>query len=220
MSGIASVLEQDIDWRDRGWHGDETLIEACAAASQVRGDVVVRFVSEDGDAQLTVGELHRNSLGVAGGLGSAGVGSGDTVLCQLPSWAETAMLLQATAALGAVFVPVVPTASPNELTDLVRRCDARVVVTAAAWRGRSREAHLDALGESSVDRLVIVGDGGPAGSLSWDDVVSNDPVSEFRSDPDSTRCIIFTSGSPASPKGCGTATTHCWQKCVVPRAIR
>jgi cyclohexanecarboxylate-CoA ligase len=198
---MVSLLEQDINWRERGWHGDETLIEACAAASRVRGDVVVRFVSEDGNAVLTVGDLHRNSLGVAGGLASAGVGLGDAVLCQLPSWAETAMLFQAAAALGAVFVPVVPTASPNELADLVRRCNARVVVTAAAWRGRSREAHLDALGESSVDHLIIVGDGGPPGSLSWDDVASNDPVSELRSDPDSTRCIIFTSGSTGIPKG-------------------
>src|SRR5580704_9744841 len=107
---MVSLLEQDINWRDRGLHGDETLIEACAAASQVRGDVVVRFVSEDGNAQLTVGEVHRSSLCMAGGLASVGVGPGDTVLCQLPSWAETAMVLQATAALGGVFVPVVPTA--------------------------------------------------------------------------------------------------------------
>jgi acyl-CoA synthetase (AMP-forming)/AMP-acid ligase II len=192
------------DWIAAGWHGGPGLAAALeVGAAGERGAALFRFVSDDRPTTRTNAEMFRDAAHVASGLARIGVAPTDVVLCQLPNWAEGAVLVRACALLGVALCPVVPTATPAEVAVLALRSGAKVAVTAATWRGRDRAAHLDALTASPIEHLVIVGGDAPPGAREWDELAAceADPPPPVTNDPTQTGYLLFTSGSTGAPKG-------------------
>jgi len=193
-----------VDWYRSGWHGTGSIADAVRDGARRSPGSRVHFVSADRPSMQTIGELYERGMRVAAGLVALGVGRGDAVLCQLPNWAETAILLRAVTSLGGVFVPLVIGASPDEVVSAVLRSRAKVVVTATAWRGRDRTECLSALAGSPIEHLVIVGDDSPAGTTPWSELEHAEPqviTYPMPIDTDATAFLLFTSGSTGTPKG-------------------
>src|SRR5205814_10184080 len=95
-----------------------------------------------------------------GGLARRGVGPGDVVAFQLPNWMEAALTFYAATLLGAVVVPIVHFYGAKEVRYILERSGARVLVTAAEFRGIDYLASLDAFVDDlpELESVVVVGD--------------------------------------------------------------
>ncbi|HEY1177790.1 MAG TPA: MupA/Atu3671 family FMN-dependent luciferase-like monooxygenase, partial [Phytomonospora sp.] len=126
------------------------------------------------DERWTYGELGERADAAAGALRSAGVTAGDVVAVCLPRRPRLIAAQLAVLRLGAVLLPLDPTAPPARLRALVEACRARAVVG----------PNLGASVALDVDTLPATG-----------------PVVAVDVDPESAAYCIFTSGSTGRPKG-------------------
>jgi cyclohexanecarboxylate-CoA ligase len=131
----------------------------------------------------------------AAGLLALGVGPGDTVSWQLPTWTETVVLSVALARLGARQNPVIPIYGRREVEALVRQSGARLLVVPGVWRETdyAATAREVAAAVGGVDVLVVSRDGLPDG-----DPAALPPPPR---DPDEVRWLYSTSGTTSLPKG-------------------
>jgi non-ribosomal peptide synthetase component E (peptide arylation enzyme) len=104
-----TVPADDGDARDRAEHwyatgvyGHVTLPQAVLAASSARPDLPIVFDSATRRAALTLEELVGRASRCAAAFHSLGVGPGDAVAVQVPSWAEGAVAQAAALLAGAV----------------------------------------------------------------------------------------------------------------------
>jgi fatty-acyl-CoA synthase len=129
-----------------------------------------------GKTSVTFGQVEEQCTGLVRALGGRGIGPGDRVAW----WGETSLdaiaLWFALARLGAVFVPVNPRATAEEVDQLLGQADPALVVGDDAHRG-----HVS-LGTLRADR-------------------SSTGVAPAAIDETSPHVIFFTSGSSGRPKG-------------------
>jgi acyl-CoA synthetase (AMP-forming)/AMP-acid ligase II len=197
-------LESTPNWRSLGWHGSGDLTSATRRSLHRTARNHVHHISAERTSLLTVGELIQRAKHMAAGFSALGVRRGDTVITQLPNWVEAAITLRAVAALGAVYVPLVVGASPDEVLALCNLSGARLAVSATTWRGQERNRHLAAFAASRITSLVVVGDDVPTGAARWSDVertaVPGTIQPTSRVDTDAPAFMTFTSGSTGAPK--------------------
>jgi cyclohexanecarboxylate-CoA ligase len=148
---------------------DLILDQVLAASTTEKGrDLVVA-----GTTRVDGATLERAVAGLAGGLQTAGVGSGDRVAWQRPNDATALALYRACWRLGAVAAPIHHHASPAEVELLVDRLAPAVPVI-----GDDREHPLlEDLWGPPVERGAV-------------------PVA-----PDDVAVVLWTSGSSGRPKG-------------------
>lgn len=138
--------------------------------------------------EVTYAGLTRQSLRYAAGLTRAGIGQGDKVCLVFPTCQEFLYTFFATAALGAVPVPLYPTLGVEAMAKVFRDSQAKAVVT-IDWFGQSVEESRS--GASNVGSLLTpsdleVADGPPPlPALTEDDIAM----------------IQYTSGSTGHPRG-------------------
>jgi acyl-CoA ligase (AMP-forming) (exosortase A-associated) len=151
---------------------------------------------------LTYADLLAQARAAAGALQEAGVTRGDRVAIWADKRFEVVVAMLATAAVGAVFVPVNPQLKPQQVLHILRDAEARLLVTTGG-----RHEGLLAAGDGAPDTLLL-GDAGDArkpraNAPLWNErLASASPLAAVVPVVDSDlAAILYTSGSTGSPKG-------------------
>ena len=202
------------------------LVEVVRRSSRRRPEEValVEVASEGRDERaMTWAELDRRADAVATVLVGLGVSPGEPVAFQLPNWAELVVVALGVLRAGAVCCPLMPIYRRRELSFMLSRSGARVLLVARRFRGRDHAAEVAELLSSaeappSLEHVVVVGAGPrpPEGRVgrrpvAWHDfeeatgaaLVSPDAEVLARRRPGRRALaqLLFTSGTTGEPKG-------------------
>jgi cyclohexanecarboxylate-CoA ligase len=181
-------------WRDAGRYPDLTVGEALAQGAAAHGDSVLVFARVEGEERaLSLAALNRGAHVVTEELRALGVEPGEPVLLQAAADVASTEALIAIWTLGAIAVPLVATASADEVGHVVAETGARVAVVAPEWRGVDLAAQARRAG---IEQLAVLHDAEDPGGGSTTDL---QPVE--RPNPWDVCLILYTSGSTAVPKG-------------------
>ncbi|HEY5856955.1 MAG TPA: long-chain fatty acid--CoA ligase [Aldersonia sp.] len=151
----------------------------------------VAIVDAATGASATYAEMHRTMLATAAGLRGLGVRRGDRVAMVLDNSPEFVEYLFATAALGAIAVPVNFRLSAPEVAYIIDDAQPQVVV----YGSRLAELARDAVAQATTPPPHVVDvDATPVRADS--DAGFVEPVSE-----DDVFLIMYTSGTTGRPKG-------------------
>lgn len=163
--------------------GPRTAHDLLRLAAELHGDADA-YVEADG-TRMTFAEWDVWADGTATGLAGLGVGRGDVVALYIPSSIDYAVCYVASMRLGAVLSGINPRLGAREVTSIMRRTDAAVVVSGG---------ELPLEGDvPSVGRLLPRSDLAAMRGLGA-------PPSEVH-DPDLPIAVIWTSGTTGDPKG-------------------
>jgi 3-phosphoshikimate 1-carboxyvinyltransferase len=180
------------------------------------GTAVVEIASESRPERLlTWRDLDSQADALATALLDLGVAPGEPVAWQLPNWTEFPVLALATARIGAVCCPLMPIFRQRELSFMLTRARARVLVVPEQFRGRDHVAETAALlagGQAPpVEHVVVVGGSRPlpaGGPVRWHryaelaGTAADSGRLEARAPaPDALAQLLFTSGTSGEPKG-------------------
>ncbi len=191
-------------WRARGQHSGVALFDHMTTGAAEHGEDLQVFVDEHGRRTVSLGELHQNARSVATAIGDAGLGIGDTVAVHMAHTPEAIIAYEAVAAVGAALVPIPSIYSDRETRFILGDSGARMLITAASWRGHQ---YLDAIGGyQAAGRLehVVVAGGDSRGYTPFDELlrVPARPLPALSPlDGERPAAIIYTSGSTSNPKG-------------------
>lgn len=150
------------------------------------------------------GSLASDAAGCAAALAERGVTAGAVVSVQLPNRYETVVAAVAIQSLGAVINPLLPNYRAHELTGVFGTARPAVVFTPGVFRGFDhRPLVAEVAARTGVAPLhVVVGDGAPAGGLTFDDLLQHGagPSALGAGTAPAVSELIFTSGTEARPK--------------------
>jgi acyl-CoA synthetase (AMP-forming)/AMP-acid ligase II len=170
------------------------LVERRAAATPDE----LAAVDEDGRT-LTWAESKAAAERAAAGFARMGIGAGDVVSWQLPTWLESKILVLALARLGAIQNPMLPIYREREVGFVTRQAKAKLLVVPSVWSGFDFEAMArgiaSAIGEEGGSLEVLVADK----ALPQGDPSTLPPPPDPSEDP--VRWYFYTSGTTADPKG-------------------
>ncbi|MEZ5311222.1 MAG: AMP-binding protein [Microthrixaceae bacterium] len=150
---------------------------------------------------LTFAEFWVETERAAAGLRSMGVGKGDVVSWQLPTWIESMVLSVALRRIGAVQNPILPIYRERELTQMTRLAGSTLLVVPSTWKNFNYEAMATTVArENSVVRVLVTDRALPQGDPSILDDLPRIPsdIAESGEEPD---WLFFTSGTTGGPKG-------------------
>ncbi len=151
---------------------------------------------DDRGAQISFAEYRDRAERVAAALAERGVGAGDRISWQLPTWIESMVLAGALARLGAVQNPILPILRRREVGFIVNQVRPRLLIVPPEWNGFDYENMArDVLSEHSSDLMLCDRE------LPEADLSNLPPVDAEIRDTSATRWILFTSGTTADPKG-------------------
>ena len=155
-------------------------------------------VDEDG-RMLTWADAKVAAERAAAGLAQLGVGAGDVVSWQLPTWLEAKVLVLALARLGAVQNPMLPIYREREVGFVTRQAKSQLLVVPSAWGGFDFEAMANGIA-SDIGR-----EGGSMQVLVVDRTLPEGDPATLPPPPDpgidEIRWYFYTSGTTADPKG-------------------
>lgn len=184
----------------------DTLFSTLEAQAAVRGHKVF---GTDSTTSLTYAQIRDQALDLAVGLRRRGIGPGDRVAVQIPSWTEFFVIAAAVARIGAVIVPIMPIYRRDEVGFIVGTAGVKLALTTREYRGFAHaELFLDLARTSDTLETVVVLRSGdiPEGAVAYDDVPVHvdDPAAEIGEGvgPDDPFVIVFSSGTTSRPKGC------------------
>lgn len=153
-----------------------------------------RMAVDETGRELKFGEYRDRSLRVASALKQMGVGAGDVVTWQLPTWLESMVLVAALARLDAVQNPILHIYREREVGFCVRQAGTRLLVVPTTFGKVDFEAMARGIAEE-VDGLdVLICDR----QLPEADPAGLDPYIRNEND---VRWLFYTSGTTADPKG-------------------
>lgn len=142
----------------------------------------------------------------AAALRELGVGRGDVVAVWLPNLWQVNALLLACARIGAVNAPLLPTLRERELSRILTRLGAKVVITVDEWAGFRHSRALEALAADlpQLRHRVVLGETRD-GEIDFERFFHRtDPAAQLpdaAEDPDRLALVLFTSGTSGEPKG-------------------
>ena len=169
------------------------------AASRPEAEILV-----DGDVRLTAAELLRRAVAVGGGLSDRGLGPGDVVSWELPSWWESAVLAIAIDWIGGVSNPIIPIYREREVGFVARQAGTRALFVPAEFRGFDyRDLARTVRDECRSLEHVFVVRGEPGdGMTAFEELLAGarQPLRCERS-PHEVAMLFYTSGTTAEPKG-------------------
>ncbi|WP_405019867.1 AMP-binding protein [Kitasatospora sp. NBC_00070] len=197
------------DHRAGGWWRDETFLHdlyRTAATAPDRPAIVSHRAHRPAGHRIVTldhGQLARYVDRFAGALRSLGLGPGDPVAFQLPSWWEASALTLACLRIGAVAVPVLPTQRAHGLERVLGDLRVRLCVVPDAWEGFG---HAEALAELAhrlpwLRHRVVLGDAAATGAVDFAAYFLRtpheqlpDPGGPFVADPDRTALAVTVMG--------------------------
>jgi cyclohexanecarboxylate-CoA ligase len=191
-------------WRATGVYGDVTLPQAILATSIAQPELPVVFQNAMRRTVLSLGQLADRVRRCATAFRSLGVGPGDAVAVQVPSWVESVVAQAAVLLVGAVLVPVVHIYGPRELGFILRESRARLLVTPDRLGRRDYLADLLRIGACpDLEFIVVIGAAVPDGCIGWTKLVEGRKPATSLPDgsPDDVCLLVYTSGTTGEPKG-------------------
>ncbi len=175
--------------------------DVLAHLEQAPGIVLFRRMVAGQWHDVTAAQFRDEVVAIAAGLVAAGIKAGDRIGLLARTRYEWTLVDYATWWVGAVTVPVYPSATPEQVAEILVDSSAAgcVVETAtqAGWlRGTGAPSaleHVWVLGDGALDRLALGGAG-----------VAPDALEARRAavSPTDPATIIYTSGTTGRPKGC------------------
>jgi acyl-CoA synthetase (AMP-forming)/AMP-acid ligase II len=153
-----------------------------------------RIMLHDGDRTTTFAEYRAMVLHAAAGLHAMGIGAGDHVSWQLPTWTESAALVGALCRLGAIQNPMLPIYRYREVSFIAKQTGCKLLITPSVWNNFDYAALAEEVaGENDAMHTLVADHHNPDG----------DPASlpAFAGDGEPVRWIFYTSGTTAEPKG-------------------
>jgi len=175
------------------------------------GDIALIELSEAGARRdITRAELRRDVQAAMSRLASLGVGEGDRVAMLLPNIVEAAVVMVATARMGAIIVPLYSAFGPEAIATRINAAGARVLVSCDGWvRGGKTIRTAGTLaavaaacpGLEAVAVIDSMGEGAPEGTRDWTSLPADRAVEAPAFDPNTPWMIMFTSGTTGKPKG-------------------
>jgi len=191
----------------------------CASAAERFGDGPAIV---DGDTRLSYAQLFDASRAFAAALVGSGVKPRERVAVWMFNSAEWVIAALGLWQAGATLVPINTRFKGAEASDILRRSQARALVTVTDFLGNDYVAMLRTAGADLPDlETIVVARGEPAaGTLSWTDFLSRaDDAAAAEVErrraavaPDDPSDILFTSGTTGTPKG--VVMTHGRTLCV------
>ena len=185
----------------------ETFFEVTEQQADLHPDKV--FVT-DGTVSLTYGELRDSALALAVGLRRIGIGAGDRVSVQIPSWAEFTQISLALTRVGAIMVPIMPIYRRDDVGYMLQNAGVRTAITCGPFRNFDYPGMYQSLRPDCPglrDLIVVRADGSEPpdaialeGLFAWD-AAGPDELGAAAG-PDEPFVIVFSSGTTARPKGC------------------
>lgn len=209
---VKSEAVTNADLRDRylreGWWDQDTFAAFVDRRVAAEPSLRIRIWSDTAPGTTTAAELHARSQRLAGGLRRRGIGAGDVVAYQMPSWLETLEVLWAGFRLGATMVPIIHFYGPTEVAFILRQSGAKALVTVGSFGPIDHLANLETIRDdlTGVETVVVADTVARAravpGAVALSELVDGDPVTEAAPvDPDLPAMIGYTSGTTAEPKG-------------------
>lgn len=195
------------EYRRRGLWGDASLDDHWALSVRSAPDKTA--VVDSRGTRWTYAQTDQRAAQIATWLRSAGVGPGDVVSVQLPSWAEFCAVNAACLRIGAVVNPVLTAYREAELRYVLERCRSTALVVPTQFRCTRYETVAARL-HRELDHLTAVAvvehEGVRAQLLPTLDQVAttHPPLPDEQRTPgrgEDLAAVLFTSGSEARPKG-------------------
>lgn len=164
-----------------------------------------RFVIDEDGRTLTFAQYRDAAVEAAAALASRGIGEGDIVSWQLPTWIESMVLVGGLARLGAVQNPILPIYRDREVGFVVREAGATLLVVPGEWRGFDYGAMANTIAADTPNLDVMEirrGDPltGTAATLPSPPAGGDAFTPGARTDGP-LRWLFYTSGTTADPKG-------------------
>jgi len=191
-------------WRALGYHPNQSIPQRLLEGARRHPDVESIYYAEKQARRTTNRALYEHSLRIASALQKRGVGRGDVVAVQLPTWYETTVLYLALMHLGAIVLPIVSIYGQAEVEFILRQSKAKLYFSPAKWRKVDYLPRHGAFGAlPDLQDIVIVGDGAPAGAQTWEhlEATASSGFEPVTSDPDAVSLLMYTSGTTSAPKG-------------------
>jgi acyl-CoA synthetase len=188
---------------EQGLWTEDTLASVLDAALREHADLTFRVWSQQRPYQGTVGDVHELAGRIAGGLSARGIGRGDVVAFQIPSWMEAAATFWGAALCGAVVLPIVHFYGPREVGFILRQTGARAFLTADRFRNFDYLASLASVRAQAQDLELVVAIGqAPDSVLPFEALADHAPLEALpKLDPADPAVVAYTSGTTSSPKG-------------------
>jgi crotonobetaine/carnitine-CoA ligase len=152
---------------------------------------------------LTYRTLYENSLRVAAGLATLGIGSADCVALMMGNVIEHALAWFGTSCRNAIEVPLNTSFTPTQMGYALEHSEARVLVI--------EDQYLPLLAEldgrlPALQTVVVCGNGQPRPQLPWrqiefSDLLGHPPATPVSVRPGDALGILYTSGTTGTPKG-------------------
>ena len=160
------------------------------------GATALRFLGKT----VTWADLRGRVAALAGALIRRGVGHGDRVMILMLNRTEFVESVLAANMIGAIAVPINFRLTPAEIAFLVEDCEARLLITESVLSGVAVGVRTVT---SVLNTIVVAGDAGDEGLLSYQDLLneSGDPARQVDVPNDSPALIMYTSGTTGRPKG-------------------
>ena len=190
--------------RDGSQWANRTIASgAWKKAEETPEDVAIYL---EGEAPITYGSIAAEARRLATGLRKLGLVAGDVISFQLPNWRESVVLDIAASALGLIVNPVIPIYRDRELRFILADCSARLIFIPEQFRSAEFPSMIDALRPAlpQLEYVVTVrAEQDHEGMLRYERLVDNEPIdlAELPEvDPNSIKCILYTSGTTGTPK--------------------
>jgi acyl-CoA synthetase (AMP-forming)/AMP-acid ligase II len=154
----------------------------------------------DGDGRsITFADYRDDAERAAAGFAALGIGAGDVVSWQLPTWLESLVLVAALSRLGAIQNPLLPIYRQREVGFVTRQANSRLLVVPGTWRAFDYEAMANDIAAEQPGLDVLVADRAlPEG----DPADLGIPVAPPETPGDApVRWYYYTSGTTSDPKG-------------------
>ena len=180
--------------------------EQSAARDPRKPAIVAHQAGTNDRVELTYAEYQMQSFALATSLTELGVKPGDVVAVQLPNWWEFAVSAFAILRLGAIYTGLLPDFREREVSFILKRTKAKVLIVASELRGFSYQQLLEELRPALPDLEHVVFVRGtshfPGGALRFQDLIGRRSGTEQdHVDPNWIANIGFSSGTTGEPKG-------------------
>ncbi len=208
------------DFKARGWWGEETLddlfrrhVATMPDAESVVDPINREAIMGGAPARLTWAEVEDRVARYVAVLHATGVGCDDVVAVQLPNVIELGLVYLACIRLGAIVTPAPVQYREHELAYILRKTDAKAVVTAARIGKHEHAEMMLAVqtGAAALNTVLVVGGDAPDGTIDLDARASALDATEIEAGRAAARAanicaddivtICWTSGTEAEPKG-------------------
>ncbi|EKY28485.1 AMP-binding enzyme [Brevundimonas diminuta 470-4] len=208
------------DFKARGWWGEETLddlfrrhVAAMPHVESVVDPINRQAIMGGAPARLTWAQIEDRVARYVAILHATGVDRDDVVAVQLPNVIELGLIYLACIRLGAIVTPAPVQYREHELAYILRKTDAKAVVTAARI---GKHAHAEMMlavqaGAADLKAVLVVGGHAPDGTIDLDARAAGLDEAEIEAGRAAARAakicaddivtICWTSGTEAEPKG-------------------